>query len=906
MKDAIKKPWNEAARQLSTIDTPSTRTVFATIAMAQLEKQASSTNVVDKPEQVATAETKTEAKAQLIASIKKKSKKSKKNARKVKTEYEPPKELAGILATEQLQEAMDRARERVATISRLCRARNEKFKDSEFDFSSDKDACLHGLGLDESARYDTSGVMRVTEIFDNPVLFKDGANASDIAQGVVGDCWFLSALGAIAAIPGLIEKICVAHDVQVGVYAFIFFRDGLWQEVIIDDQLFVSTASYDELSFEEAKVYHFDRDLYNSIARKGRKILCFGRGLTDDEVWVPLIEKAYAKFYGSYAAISGGWTMEGIEDLTGGVSYAREMHDVLDLDALWNELVEHTSRENKSKTYACGSNRPENAGGVKQENLIYNHAYAVLKAAEYNGKRFVVIRNPWGNNEWKGRWSDGSKEWTKEWLPALDVLDHKFGDDGQFVQEWSDFLTHWQSIDGARLFDSSWKVSSVWVELTGMTALHAGKWGDVSFTISVPQATPAVIVLQKVDTRSFKDIAGHLLYDFDFVIFKKGQKEIYATSFRKGKWRRSQSTEVDFEAGDYIVHVRLDALAYKEADYLEQLLPQMNERILAQTVARRKAAYSLALNYSDQNADNSIPVTLDNLAGYDLTEIELKWMEEKREADAKLKAEKKAALEANGATDETATTAGDEKEEKEGESEENKAEAEPTTDPAAHDGTTCKMCSTSPINGALYTCNDESCQDYTLCTACFEKKEHNQAHSMTVRTTPTKIIHVGEQCSSCSKEPIIGTLYRCMKSDCDTNALCSVCYDKKEHSAKHPILVQPFPEEAEEEETQEEEEEVPVHENFTCDMCGTSPIVGPRFHCIDVSCPDFDLCEKCNARGVHSPTHHMMRLNSPEEATYLNASSSDGSELVLGLRVYTKAFAPATLAAQLKHVMLTA
>lgn len=117
-------------------------------------------------------------------------------------------------------------------------------------------------------------------------------------------------------------------------YAFIFFRDGLWQEVIIDDQLFVSTASYDELSFEEAKVYHFDRDLYNSIARKGRKILCFGRGLTDDEVWVPLIEKAYAKFYGSYAAISGGWTMEGIEDLTGGVSYAREMHDVLDLDAL--------------------------------------------------------------------------------------------------------------------------------------------------------------------------------------------------------------------------------------------------------------------------------------------------------------------------------------------------------------------------------------------------------------------------------------------------------------------------------------------------------------------------------------------------------------------------------------------
>ena len=294
-----------------------------------------------------------------------------------------------------------------------------------------------------------------------------------------------------------------------------------------------------------------------------------------------MIEKAYAKFYGCYAAISGGWTMEGIEDLTGGVSYERLIADVLDRDALWNELVEYTSRENKSKTYACSSNRPDNAGDMKQEGLFYNHAYAILKAAEYKGKRFVVVRNPWGKGEWTGRWSDGSKEWTKEWLPALDALDHKFGDDGQFVQEWKDFLTQWQSLDGARLFDSSWKVSNVWVELTGLSALHAGTWGDVSceftayppnhlndrftVTITISEPTPAVIVLQKVDTRSFKDISGHLYFGFDFVIFKKGQTEIYTTSFRKRKWYRSQSTEVDLEAGEYVVHVRMDALAVKSA-----------------------------------------------------------------------------------------------------------------------------------------------------------------------------------------------------------------------------------------------------------------------------------------------------------------------------------------------------
>jgi hypothetical protein len=69
------------------------------------------------------------------------------------------------------------------------------------------------------------------------------------------------------------------------------------------------------------------------------------------------------------------------------------------------------------------------------DGLIGGHAYSILRAVEFNGKRFIVLRNPWGKSEWTGRWSDGSKEWTKEWLLALDELKHEFGDDGQFVME---------------------------------------------------------------------------------------------------------------------------------------------------------------------------------------------------------------------------------------------------------------------------------------------------------------------------------------------------------------------------------------------------------------------------------------------------------------------------------------
>lgn len=40
-----------------------------------------------------------------------------------------------------------------------------------------------------------------------------------------------------------------------------------------------------------------------------------------------------------------------------------------------------------------------------------------------------------------------------------------------------------------------------------------------------------------------------------------------------------------------------------------------------------------------------------------------------------------------------------------------------------------------------------------------------------------------------------------------------------------------------------------IHAHVTCDECGTSPIVGIRYKC--VVCPDFDVCEKCEAKSTH-------------------------------------------------------
>lgn len=80
-------------------------------------------------------------------------------------------------------------------------------------------------------------VKRVVDVFDNPQFFIDGPTANDVRQGRDGDCWLMAALCTLSNKPGLIERCCVEHNQEVGVYGFVFHRDGEWFSEIIDDKV---------------------------------------------------------------------------------------------------------------------------------------------------------------------------------------------------------------------------------------------------------------------------------------------------------------------------------------------------------------------------------------------------------------------------------------------------------------------------------------------------------------------------------------------------------------------------------------------------------------------------------------------------------------------------------------------
>ncbi len=51
---------------------------------------------------------------------------------------------------------------------------------------------------------------------------------------------------------------------------------------------------------------------------------------------------------------------------------------------------------------------PNKAGG-----LVPGHAYSIISAYEKLGVKLLKLRNPWGNFEWDGDWSDNSNKWTE-------------------------------------------------------------------------------------------------------------------------------------------------------------------------------------------------------------------------------------------------------------------------------------------------------------------------------------------------------------------------------------------------------------------------------------------------------------------------------------------------------------
>jgi hypothetical protein len=252
-----------------------------------------------------------------------------------------------------------------------------------------KDGAKDG-GVAAGEYYSPGSIHRLDWVFESPQFTVDGFSSSDIKQGGNGDCWWLAAVATIAHRKDLMKRICVERDEEVGVYGFVFQRDGEWVSAVVDDNLYLREADFD-----------YYGDTYDSTGRRAREhrkryqtgseALYFAKCADKNETWLPLLEKAYAKVHGDYEAISGGWSGEAVEDMTGGVTTTLASNRVLRKDKLWKELV-NSDGDFVFALSAMGTGWDWQKGG-----LALGHAYSILRATEEvdeegNKVRLVQIR----------------------------------------------------------------------------------------------------------------------------------------------------------------------------------------------------------------------------------------------------------------------------------------------------------------------------------------------------------------------------------------------------------------------------------------------------------------------------------------------------------------------------------
>eukprot|EP00808_Paulinella_micropora_P009154 g32930.t1 len=72
-----------------------------------------------------------------------------------------------------------------------------------------------------------------------------------------------------------------------------------------------------------------------------------------------------------------------------------------------------------------------------------------------------------------------------------------------------------------------------------------------------------------------------------------------------------------------------------------------------------------------------------------------------------------------------------------------------------------------------------------------------------------------------------------------------------------------------------ESKEATVHMGIICDGCNMHPIKGLRFKC--TVCADYDLCEACEAKGVHNEKHVLIKAKTPILPTELAALGKPSS-----------------------------
>ncbi len=217
----------------------------------------------------------------------------------------------------------------------------------------------------------------------NAGLFQNGATANDVVQGqngsrYLGDCWLMASLASIASTqPQVLEQAITDHG------------DGTYT-VRLHKQARDGSISAEDIVVTGAVPQTADgRDAY--AQRQDPK-----------ELWVVVIEKAFASWKGGYGALDGGVPTDALTALTGRPSNTAFTRGN-DSESIQKSLNEgHAAK--RPMVAASGADF-----SLQDTGIVPAHAHSIMDVQERDGETYVTVRDPFAQYEPSG---NGPKDGT--------------------------------------------------------------------------------------------------------------------------------------------------------------------------------------------------------------------------------------------------------------------------------------------------------------------------------------------------------------------------------------------------------------------------------------------------------------------------------------------------------------